>query len=77
MGKSQSKKWGVSSIKYSTAQMAYSGKSVPSGAVGVGFSGVSRNFKGGGDIISTFFQVYFFFFFGRTKLKLIEKQEKL
>ena len=38
-------------------------------------SGVARNFKrGGGGIISTFFSSVFF---GRTNLKLIEKQERL
>ena len=39
-------------------------------------SGVARNFiKGGEGIISTFFSSVFFF--GRTNLKLIKKQEKL
>ena len=37
-------------------------------------SGVERNFKRG-SIVSTFF--YAHFFFGRTNLKLIEKQKKL
>ena len=37
-------------------------------------SGVARNLKRGGDIISAFFQAYFF---GRTNLKLIKKQENL
>ena len=37
-------------------------------------SGVARNFKRGGGIISTFFQAYFF---GRTNFKLIKKQENL
>ena len=35
-------------------------KASASGAVDVGFSGVSRNFKGGRDIISTFFKCIFF-----------------
>ena len=40
-------------------------------------SGVARNFNRGGGIISTFFPAFFFFFFlSRTKLKLIEKQER-
>ena len=36
-------------------------------------SGVARNFKREGGIITAFFQAYFF---GRTYLKLIKKQEK-
>ena len=39
-----------------------------------GGSGVARNCKREEGIISTFFQV---FFFNRTNLKLIKKQEKL
>ena len=36
-------------------------------------SGVARNFKRGGGIISTFFQAYFF---GRTNLKSVKKPRK-